>query len=43
MSGGVFDAPAIDKKIKETEELTAAEGFWNDAEKAQMARAYATD
>ena len=33
--GGVFDAPAIDKKIKETEALTAAEDFWNDAEKAQ--------
>lgn len=35
MSGGVFDAPAIDKKIAETEKLTAAEDFWNDAEKAQ--------
>ena len=35
MSGGVFDAPAIDKKIAETEKLTAAEDFWNDVEKAQ--------
>ena len=34
-SGGVFDADAIDKKIAETEKLTTAEDFWNDAEKAQ--------
>ncbi|MBQ4378073.1 MAG: peptide chain release factor 2 [Treponema sp.] len=32
---GRLDAPSIDKKIAETEKLTLAEGFWNDAEKAQ--------
>lgn len=30
-----LDAPVIDKKIAETEALTAAEGFWNDTDKAQ--------
>lgn len=30
-----LDAPMIDKKIAETEALTAAEGFWNDTDKAQ--------
>ncbi len=30
-----LDAPSIDKKIKETEALTTAEGFWDDVEKAQ--------
>lgn len=35
MSGGVFDHAAIDKKIKDTEALTAAPDFWNDTENAQ--------
>ncbi len=35
MSGGVFDSAAIDKQIKEKEELTASPDFWNDTEKAQ--------
>ena len=35
MSGGVFDHDAIDKKIKETEALTASPDFWNDSENAQ--------
>ena len=35
MSGGVFDHAAIDKKIKDTEAMTAAPGFWNDTENAQ--------
>ncbi|MBQ0052242.1 MAG: peptide chain release factor 2 [Treponema sp.] len=30
-----LDAPTIDKKIAETEALTAAEGFWDNVEKAQ--------
>lgn len=30
-----LDAPAIDKKIAETEALTSAPGFWDDTEKAQ--------
>lgn len=33
--GGVFDHDAIDKKIKDTEALTAAGDFWNDTENAQ--------
>ena len=32
VSGGVFDHAAIDKKIKDTEALTAAPDFWNDTE-----------
>ncbi len=32
---GKLDVEAIDKKIKETEALTLADGFWNDSEKAQ--------
>lgn len=35
VSGGVFDHAAIDKKIKDTEALTAAPDFWNDTENAQ--------
>lgn len=35
MFGGVFDSATIEKQIKEKEALTAAEGFWNDTEKAQ--------
>ena len=35
VSGGVFDHAAIDKKIKDTEAMTAAPGFWNDTENAQ--------
>lgn len=35
VSGGVFDHEAIDKKIKETEELSSAPGFWNDPDNAQ--------
>ena len=35
MFGGVFDHDAIDKKIKETENLTASPDFWNDTANAQ--------
>ena len=35
MYGGVFDPDAIEKKIKETEALTLAPNFWDDASKAQ--------
>lgn len=35
LPGGVFDHESIDKKIKETEELTAQSDFWNDSENAQ--------
>ncbi len=35
MFGGVFDPDAIEKKIAEKEALTAAEGFWNDHDKAE--------
>ena len=38
VSGGVFDHAAIDKKIKDTEALTAAPDFWNDTENAQRTR-----
>ncbi len=35
MSGGVFDSDAIDKSIKEKEELTGAAGFWDDPKAAE--------
>ncbi len=35
VSGGVFDHDGIDKKIKETEALTASPDFWNDSDNAQ--------
>ena len=35
MYGGVFDHDAIDRKIKDTETLTASPDFWNDTDNAQ--------
>lgn len=34
ISGGVFDAVAIEKRISEKEALTAESGFWNDGARA---------
>jgi peptide chain release factor 2 len=33
--GGIFDAPALKSKLQQTEEQTAAPGFWNQPEKSQ--------
>ena len=33
--GGVFDVAALEKELKELDELAAAPDFWNNAEKAQ--------
>ncbi len=33
-SGGVFDASALEKSIKEKESLSSAPDFWNDSAKA---------
>jgi peptide chain release factor 2 len=37
LSGGVFDVPAIEKKIAEKEALIGAPDFWNDQKKATAA------
>jgi peptide chain release factor 2 len=35
LCGGIFDAPALKSKLQETEEQTAAPGFWSQPEKSQ--------